>query len=100
MELQALPLSVLYDLRLQITAEVTRRELAEKRAATQRVQKLMRLQGLEKTALNKPVAEKRPLVAKYHNPVDPSLTWTGRGRKPEWVQMYLDNGGTLEQLTR
>lgn len=25
-------------------------------------------------------------------------TWTGRGKKPKWVQEYLDNGGALETL--
>ncbi|TYC48492.1 H-NS histone family protein [Zoogloea oleivorans] len=37
-------------------------------------------------------------VAKYQNRIDPSLTWTGKGRKPEWVITFLANGGTLEEL--
>lgn len=34
---------------------------------------------------------------KYRSSVDPSLTWTGKGRKPGWVQTFLDNGGNIEE---
>ncbi len=37
-------------------------------------------------------------IPKYRSSIDPSLTWTGKGRKPEWVVTYLGNGGTLDQL--
>ncbi|GGA94254.1 H-NS histone family protein [Allosediminivita pacifica] len=35
---------------------------------------------------------------KYANPQDPTQTWTGRGRKPNWVIEALDEGKSLEQL--
>ncbi len=35
-------------------------------------------------------------VPKYRSSVDASLTWTGKGRKPGWIQTFLDNGGKLE----
>lgn len=38
-------------------------------------------------------------VAKYANPADPSQTWTGRGRKPNWVIEALDSGTSLEDLS-
>jgi len=31
---------------------------------------------------------KSKVAAKYANPEDPSQTWTGRGRKPRWVEAY------------
>lgn len=37
-------------------------------------------------------------VAKYANPANPEQTWTGRGRKPEWVIAHLSNGGSLDDL--
>ena len=37
-------------------------------------------------------------VAKYQSRIDPNLTWTGRGRKPEWILTFLANGGTLEEM--
>ncbi|BAU58059.1 H-NS histone family protein [Halorhodospira halochloris] len=35
---------------------------------------------------------------KYCHPEDPDKTWTGRGRRPHWVQNWLDAGGDLEDL--
>ncbi|MCA0938999.1 H-NS histone family protein [Salipiger pacificus] len=35
---------------------------------------------------------------KYANPSDPAQTWTGRGRKPNWVIEALDEGKSLEDL--
>lgn len=37
-------------------------------------------------------------VAKYANPDDRSQTWTGRGRKPNWLIAKVKKGATLEQL--
>lgn len=31
-------------------------------------------------------------AARYANPDDPSQTWTGRGRKPDWLRAYLKKG--------
>ncbi len=43
---------------------------------------------------------KAPAAAKpkYQSPADPSLTWSGRGRKPKWVQEWIDGGNDLEKL--
>ena len=34
----------------------------------------------------------------YRNPNDSAKTWTGRGRKPQWVIDALANGKTLDDL--
>ncbi|MGY6410761.1 MAG: H-NS histone family protein [Alkalilacustris sp.] len=36
------------------------------------------------------------LPFKYRHPEDPSLGWTGRGRKPTWLVEYLAVGGKEE----
>lgn len=36
--------------------------------------------------------------AKYANPIDPSQTWTGRGRKPAWVHEAVKAGKSIEDL--
>lgn len=38
-------------------------------------------------------------VPKYANPDDPSQTWTGRGRKPNWLVARLNKGAKLDQFT-
>ena len=35
------------------------------------------------------------LAAKYQHPDNPSMTWSGRGRKPNWVK---DLGGDIERF--
>ncbi|SDX13246.1 DNA-binding protein H-NS [Ruegeria halocynthiae] len=35
---------------------------------------------------------------KYHNPNDPSQTWTGRGRKPQWIHDALKAGADITDL--
>jgi len=43
---------------------------------------------------------KRGKVApKYKNPANSSETWTGRGRQPIWVKNYIENGGSMDQVT-
>ena len=42
--------------------------------------------------------KKSKVPAKYANPTDPVQTWTGRGRKPAWVNDFLTSGKTLDDL--
>ena len=45
------------------------------------------------------VARKLPAVPiKYRHPQNHDLAWTGRGRQPKWMEAYLHDGGSLEQL--
>jgi DNA-binding protein H-NS len=37
-------------------------------------------------------------AAKYRHPSDPSLSWTGRGKRPRWVGECLAQGKTLADL--
>ena len=35
-------------------------------------------------------------VPKYRSSIDPSLTWTGKGRMPDKMKLFVANGGNLE----
>lgn len=35
---------------------------------------------------------------KYRHPENPALTWTGRGRRPNWIAAALDEGRRLEDM--
>jgi DNA-binding protein H-NS len=37
-------------------------------------------------------------VPKYAHPENPDLTWTGRGRRPKWVEEHEAAGGSLDDL--
>ncbi|WP_420585155.1 H-NS family nucleoid-associated regulatory protein [Ruegeria sp.] len=36
--------------------------------------------------------------AKYRNPAVPEQTWSGRGRKPQWVHDALKSGADISEL--
>ena len=35
---------------------------------------------------------------RYVNPDNPEQTWSGRGRRPQWINEALESGRTLEDL--
>lgn len=39
--------------------------------------------------------KKRVVQPKYRNPTNTAQTWSGRGRKPTWVEEYTSTGGSL-----
>jgi DNA-binding protein H-NS len=39
-----------------------------------------------------------PAAAKYRHPENPALTWSGRGRKPQWFAEALSAGKTAEDM--
>ena len=60
-------------------------ELAEKHGF--RLQELMGGRGRGKVT-----------APKYANPEDPSQTWTGRGRKPNWLVAKLKKGANMSDF--
>nr|MBV6628611.1 H-NS histone family protein [Oceanococcus sp. HetDA_MAG_MS8] len=38
------------------------------------------------------------VAPKYRDPNNPATTWSGRGRKPKWVEAHLAAGGSMESL--
>lgn len=100
MDLQALSFVELKDLLAQVQAEIGQREKAEKAEAKSMILELAKAHGLSLDDLFKQAESKvkKPVEAKYRHPTDGSQTWSGRGRKPLWVQELLDQGKTLEEL--
>jgi DNA-binding protein H-NS len=39
-----------------------------------------------------------PIPAKYRHPENPALTWSGRGRRPQWFVDALTGGTTAGDL--
>lgn len=102
MDLTALTLVELKELQQRIPAEMKRREEAEKTAFLNEMRELAEQRGLSlDDLLGKPKKGPRAggaVKVKYRHPNDATLQWTGRGRKPVWVQAWLDQGGALEAL--
>ena len=78
------------------------RDAAEK-AAKAHGYSLAELTGGERAKAAKPGKRKSGKsgtvgVAKYADPANPSKTWTGKGRQPEWFKAALAAGKSPEQL--
>lgn len=51
-------------------------------------------QGLVKTARK----ERKKVDVRYIDPENQNNTWTGRGKKPIWIQDYISKGRQLEEF--
>ena len=99
-DLSKLTLEELNALTRDIENEIEGRKGAEKERVLGQLRELaaglgMSLEDLlkEERRRGKPV-----IAAKYRNPADPSLTWSGRGKRPAWVTTALAAGKSLDDL--
>ena len=49
-------------------------------------------------SIKKQNKEKKPVAVRYRHKEDPTKQWTGRGRKPNWVNEWVSAGNALEDL--
>ncbi|WP_281984274.1 H-NS histone family protein [Azonexus hydrophilus] len=103
MDLSALSLAELRDLQQQIPAELKRREASEKANVLNEVRAFAKARGFAiEDLLGKEVKVKASsggkVKVKYRHPQNAELEWTGRGRKPKWVEAWLAQGGNLDAL--
>lgn len=97
--LQAMSFEELLAEKLFIEAELNARADAELNALKEKLTLIAHFKGVEmESILSPPKKErkKRDVAAKYQHPGDPSLTWTGRGRPPAWMEQLLDGGAEKE----
>ncbi|MCB1909927.1 MAG: H-NS histone family protein [Rhodocyclaceae bacterium] len=117
MDIAKLSIAELRKLNKRIETELKKRDDSAKRDLLKKMQRLAAEHGLSiddvvgKTAApskprspsaaksaGKPKGKKIVVAPKYRNPDDASMTWTGRGRKPLWVQKWLDDGKVVDEL--
>lgn len=98
----------------RIEKEIAKRQTATKADLLKKLSKLAKETGLSlddvlgattpapakapKAASKTPIAPKQPLPAKYRHPNNRDLAWSGRGRRPQWVEAWLAQGGALSAL--
>lgn len=100
-DLEALSLGELKKMQKDIAKAISTYEDRQKAEARVKVEALARDLGYSLAELvgteTKP--SRAPATAKYRHPENPSLTWSGRGRKPQWFIEALAAGKTAEDLT-
>jgi DNA-binding protein H-NS len=89
----------LVEARDTINAALAKRKEDERAEVKRKLAELAKESGFEVTELFGGRRGGKRMTAggaKYRNPEDPSQTWTGRGRKPNWLVEALNQGAKLE----
>jgi len=103
MDFSILTVAELKSLLEMIPGEIKRREKEDKNRIRKELEALAAQSGYSLDELLGEAAEKvrkpsKPVAVKYRHPADATLQWTGRGRKPKWIEEYLATGGTLGEM--
>jgi DNA-binding protein H-NS len=100
-DLNNMSLKDLKELQGKITKAISTFEDRRRKEALAEIEEIARAKGFSLAELTGNTAAPRkraPATAKYANPADKSDTWSGRGRKPRWVEAALKSGKSLNDL--
>ncbi len=101
LNLEKMSRNELLELRGDIDVALANAEKRERKAALEAAEKAAAEFGfsLSDLADGTSKSSKAPKSkAKYRNPNAPEQTWTGRGRKPQWVHDALNSGADISDL--
>ncbi len=100
MDLNGLSLDELKQLRKDIDKALATVEKRRKQEAQAAARAAVEQYGfsLDEILGDKPKGTKSISLPKYADPTNPNNTWTGRGRRPQWVTTHIEAGGSLDDL--
>lgn len=78
--------------------EFADKEKAKALAALEEKAREMGFSLSELTGAARKTTRKGAGVPKYRNPQNPEITWTGKGRRPDWVRDALSAGKSMDDL--
>ncbi|MDT1064046.1 H-NS histone family protein [Paracoccus sp. CPCC 101403] len=97
--IDALDLKELKALRSKLDRAIDGFEAKQKQKAMEAIRVAAQEHGFAlKDLLSDEGLKTTPVAPKYAHPENPEQTWTGRGRKPRWVQEALDAGKSMDDL--
>ena len=99
-DLEALSLSEMKKMQKDAAKAITTFEDRQEAEARAKVEALARDLGYSLAELvgTETKSARAPAAAKYRHPENPALTWSGRGRKPQWFVEALEAGKTASDL--
>jgi DNA-binding protein H-NS len=99
MDLSAMTLDELKKLHKEITQAITSYEERKRNEALAVLEAKANEMGFSLADLTGMAAKSKPAsIPKYAHPENPSITWTGRGRRPAWITEALDAGRSLDEF--
>ncbi len=99
-DLDSMSMKDLRDLHQQVTKAMSGFEERKRMAALAALEDKARELGFSLPELlsGSTSKKRRPAKAKFANPANPAQTWTGRGRKPRWIEAALSSGKSLDDM--
>jgi len=106
-DLEAMDFEELWLLHEELTKILAEKITAEKRELEKRLAQLNQPDqfgeaesGAAETGTGQPQPRRRypKVLPKYCNPLQPTETWSGRGKQPRWLVAALRSGHTLEEF--
>lgn len=104
---QSMELEGLKEMRKMLDRAIASYETRKRQEALSALEEAAKEHGFKLTDLisngkpgkgRKSGAEASSVSARYANPENPEQTWSGRGRRPQWVKDALESGRALEDL--
>ncbi|WP_164659451.1 H-NS family nucleoid-associated regulatory protein [Tropicibacter sp. Alg240-R139] len=99
--LSAMSRKELLELQSNVDAALKDAEQRERREALEAAEKAAAEFGFSLAELSPEVKKGRKTgkaAAKYRNPANPEQTWSGRGRKPQWIHDAMTSGADISDL--
>lgn len=97
-DIEKLDLKELRDLKKKVDRAIDGFEEKKRAKAIEAVRAAAEQYGFKINDLIGEAAPKTKVAPKYANPHDPSMTWSGRGRAPQWVKDQIANGKKVEEF--
>ena len=95
MNLEALSLPELLEIKKQLPALIAQRQAELRKDVLIKAQNLAAKHGL---TLEELIGKGRRHKQKYRNPNDHAQTWSGVGSRPRWVRDWIESGRELGEL--
>ena len=97
--LEKMSYAELLKLQERVEAAISTKRVADSASTKEQLRAMAEKAGFSLNELFGKRGHKRgPSEIKYRNPKDPSQTWTGRGRKPNWLVDAVKKGAKIESL--
>lgn len=105
--LESMSMEELRELRIEVDKALSSFKDRKRREALAAAEQIVREHGfssLSELTRARRSSKKRqrepaaPVEPRYANPDDSSQTWTGRGRRPRWVNEQMEAGRSLEEM--
>ncbi len=99
-KLEKLSLPELIQLQKDLVGHIKQRQKTERVALRKQMEELAKQSGFtfDEVASASKARKTITVRPKYVNPQNAEQTWTGRGRRPKWVEAELAGGKNLEDI--